>query len=62
MPIWEQILLGIGGLILAIFFWPGIVATMEKSRQAEHKDWAGVLIPITVVVIFIVLLIAVARS
>lgn len=62
MAIWEQVLLGIGGLLLAFFFWPGIMATMEKSRQAEHKDWVGVFIPITVVVIFIIMLIAVARS
>jgi Na+/melibiose symporter-like transporter len=62
MAAWEQVLLGIGGLLILFFFWPGAKAAMEKSRQAENPDWAGVFIPVTAVVIFIVLLVMVARS
>ncbi|MCH8845172.1 MAG: hypothetical protein IIC11_00330 [Proteobacteria bacterium] len=62
MAAWEQILLGIGALLLVFFFWPGVKVTMEKSRQAENPDWASVFIPIGVVVIFIVFLVMIARS
>lgn len=59
---WEQILLGVGALLLAFFFWPGIQATMEKSRQAENRDWPGLLVPLLVVVVFVVFLLVVASS
>ena len=62
MAVWEQVLLGAAGLLLLFFFWPGAGAAMEKSKQAENPDWGGVFIPISVVVIFIVLLVMVARS
>lgn len=62
MAVWEQILLGVGGLLLVFFFWPGAEAAMEKSKQAENPDWGSILIPISAVVIFIVLLVMVARS
>jgi hypothetical protein len=62
MAAWEQVLLGIGALLLVFFFWPGAKAAMENSRQAENPDWGGVFIPIAAVVIFIVLLVMVARS
>ena len=62
MAVWEQVLLGVGGLVLVFFFWPGAKAAMEKSKQAENPDWGSVLIPISAVVIFIVLLVMVARS
>ena len=62
MAAWEQILLGIGALILVFIFWPGNKAALEKSRQAETPDWGGVFVPIAAVVIFIVLLVMVARS
>ena len=62
MAIWEQVLLGAGGLLLVFFFWPGVKATMEKSRQVENPDWGSVFMPIAAVVIFIVLLFMVARS
>ncbi len=62
MAAWEQVLLGIGALLIALFFWPGAKAAMEKSKQAENSDWGGVFAPIVAVIIFIVLLVMVARS
>jgi hypothetical protein len=62
MAVWEQVLLGAGGLLLVFFFWPGAKAAMEKSKKAENPDWGSVFIPISAVVIFIVLLVMVARS
>lgn len=56
MALWEQILLGVGGLILIFLFWPGVKKTLERSKQAE-KDWPGALLPIGGVVLFVLLLI-----
>ncbi|MGB5718819.1 MAG: hypothetical protein WBN81_17210 [Gammaproteobacteria bacterium] len=53
----EMIILG--AVALGVLFWvgPGIKGMLEKSRQAENKDWAGALLPILVVVIFVIFLI-----
>jgi hypothetical protein len=54
---WEMLLLG--ALVLLVLFWfgPGIRATLEKSRQAESRDWAGFLLPIALVILFVLFLI-----
>lgn len=62
MALWEQILLGITGFLVLFFFWPGVKVAMEQSREAENPDWKGALIPVGFVVIFVILLIAVAKS
>ena len=59
MALWEQLLLGVGAVVLIFFLWPGIKHTMEQSKQAE-KDWPGLLIPLGAVVLFVILLIALA--
>ena len=62
MAMWEQIILGMGAVLLLFLFWPGARAAMERSRQAENPDWKGALIPIGAVVVFIILLIVIARG
>jgi len=62
MQLWEQILLGIAALLLVLFFWPGVKVAMDRSRQAENKDWQGALVPIGLVVLFIIVLIIIAKS
>jgi hypothetical protein len=62
MALWEQILLGMGAFLILFFFWPGAKVAMERSRKAENPDWKGALIPIGVVVLFVILLIAIAKS
>ena len=62
MAIWEQVLLGIGAVVLVFLFWPGVKVAMQKSREAENPDWQGALFPIVIVVLFIVLLIIFAKS
>lgn len=58
MELWEQLLAGAIALLVLFFFFPGIKATMEKSRNAEEKHW-GTLVLITIVLIaFILLLIS----
>jgi len=53
---WEMVLLG--GLALLVLFWagPGVKAMLEKSRQAKERDWAGLLVPLLLVVAFVILL------
>ena len=62
MQVWEQVLLGGAALILLFLFWPGVKVAMEKSRQAENKDWMGVLVPVGLVVVFVILLIIIAKA
>ncbi len=52
-----KVLLGVGALLLILWFRPGIKAAFEQSRQAKDKDWRAVLIPLLLVVLFVVLLI-----
>ena len=62
MQMWEQVLLGIAALVLLLVFWPGARAAMEQSRKAQERDWAGVLLPVGLVVLFVMVLIILARS
>jgi hypothetical protein len=56
MSTWEMVLLG--GLAILVLFWagPGVKAMLEKSRQAKERDWAGLLVPLLLVVAFVILL------
>lgn len=58
MNLWEQILLGMVAVIVTFLFWPGIKKAIEQSKNVENPDWAGALIPIGVVVLFIIFLIS----
>lgn len=61
MTWWQQVVLA--GVILLVLWWtlPGVKAALERSRQAERRDWRGVLLPVGVVVLFVLLLIALVR-
>ncbi len=56
--LWESLLLGV--MVLGVIFWmrPGIKSSMQQSKNAK-SDWAGLLVPIGFVIIFIVFLISV---
>lgn len=62
MAMWEQILLGISAIVILFLFWPGTKKMLEKSQQAENPDWKGALIPIGIVILFVILLIVMAKS
>ncbi len=59
---WEQVLLGMAALVLVFLFWPGVKATMQKSKEAENPDWQGVLLPVGIVILFVILLIMFAKG
>ena len=58
MALWEQLLLGAAGLLIVFFFWPGVKATMERSRQAEEKHWGTVALLAALLIGFVMLLIS----
>jgi hypothetical protein len=61
MAWWQQALLGLIAVLVVWWSLPGIRAALARSRQAEHKDWRGALLPIGLVVLFVLLLIALVR-
>jgi multisubunit Na+/H+ antiporter MnhB subunit len=62
MSVWEQALVAIAIVAVLLFFGPSAKKTMEESRKAENPDWKGVLLPIGLVVLFVILLISMARG
>ena len=52
---WEKLLVGVIGLLVLLWFFPGVKTMIAQSRDAQ-KDWPAVLIPAAVVVILIILL------
>ena len=58
MSTWEMVLIGAVTILVLLWFGPGAKAMLEQSRQAENRDWKGLLIPIAVVVLFVFLLIS----
>ena len=62
MPIWLQIIWGMAAVLVLFMFWPGVKAAMQKSEQAENKDWTGLMVPLIAVVLFVLLLIVMVRS
>ena len=52
---WEKLLVGVIGVLVLLWFFPGVKTMLAQSRDAK-KDWAGVLIPVVVVVGFVILL------
>ena len=62
MVLWQKVLLGVGVLLIVLWFRPGTKAAWKKSQEAENKDWGSLLLPIGMVVIFVVLLILMVRN
>ncbi|MBI2970316.1 MAG: hypothetical protein HYY36_06195 [Gammaproteobacteria bacterium] len=62
MGMFEKLLLGVVALLVLAWFWPGVRAAVERSRHAEKRDWAAVALPLAAVVLFVMLLIALAKG
>jgi len=56
--IWPVLLFGAAALLVIFIFRPGLKAAFQQSKEAENKDWMGVLVPVTIVVLFVLLLIS----
>ncbi len=53
---WESIFVGAAMIGVLIWIYPSVKNAIERGKDAP-KDWAGVLIPIGAVVLFILFLI-----
>ncbi len=62
-PTWELVLtaLLVGGVFF-LFFRGGRLKQMMEHSRAAPKDWPGVIWPLLAVVVFVILLIALARG
>ncbi|HHO60074.1 MAG TPA: hypothetical protein ENJ64_07495 [Thiotrichales bacterium] len=58
MALWEQIALTAIGLLVLFMFFPGIKATMERSKNAEEKHWGTLALIAIVLIAFVLLLIS----
>jgi hypothetical protein len=61
MPLLEQILIVVVTVLVVLWFRPGLKAALKQSRQAQHKDWQSLLLPLSLVILFVLLLIALAQ-
>ena len=57
MELWQQLLAGAIGLLVLFMFFPGIKATMEKSKNAEEKHWGTLILLAAILIGFILLMI-----
>ncbi len=57
MDIWEKVVIGIFMVLLMFWVLPRIKPQLEQDRNAP-KDWAGALIPIGLVALFVIFLIS----
>ena len=46
------------GLGIVFWFFPGIKATMEKSKNAEEKHWGTILLLAVAVIAFVIFLVS----
>jgi hypothetical protein len=53
-----MVLLGAIVVLVLLWFGPGVKTLLEQSRQAENRDWQGLLIPLALVILFVLLLIS----
>lgn len=57
MELWQQLLAGALGLLIVFMFFPGIKATMEKSKNAKEKHWGTLALLALILVAFVLLMI-----
>jgi hypothetical protein len=60
MPVLEQVLIVVVTVLVVLWIRPGLKAALKQSRQAQRKDWQGLLLPLGLVILFVLLLIALA--
>jgi hypothetical protein len=58
MPVLEQVLIVVVTVLVVLWIRPGLKAALKQSRQAQHKDWQSLLLPLGLVILFVLLLIA----
>jgi len=61
MALWEKLLLGVFAVGIIFLFRPGIKETFKRSKEAK-SDWAGVLFPLGIMVLFVMGMIWYAKN
>lgn len=61
MSVWEQALIALLIVAVILFLGPGAKKSLEESQKAENPDWQGAIIPLAMVIMFVILLIAMAK-
>jgi len=62
MAVWEQILIGAGALLILFLFWPGVNRMAKESPKGTREDWLGFAKPMAAVILFVIVLILLARA
>ncbi len=62
METWEQVLLGVGALIILFLFWPGARRAVTDSPKGTREDWLGLIKPLAGVVLFVIVLVLLVRG
>ena len=57
---WEMIAIGAVVVVVLLLFRPGLKQAFQQSKEATGKDWAGLLLPIGLVVLFVIALLSLA--
>jgi len=58
MALWEQIVITALGLLVLFIFFPGIKATMQRSKDAKEKHWGTIILLSLILIAFVMLLIS----
>jgi len=62
VELWHQILLVVLALLIIFVFGPTSSRMLKNSPKGSRDDWIGLLKPIGLVVLFVIMLIVVARG
>lgn len=46
-------------IVMIIFLWPRAKQMLADSAKAEERDWMGFIVPVTAVIGFVILLMAI---
>ena len=62
MSLFETLITTALAALLLIWLWPGFRHMIEKSRQAESRNWPAFLIPMALIALFVFILISLAAG
>ena len=55
---WQLLLLGVLMVLVLLWAVPGARSAIERSRASGERDWAGFLLPLALVALFVMAMIA----
>lgn len=61
MGTFEQVMVGVVALLAVAWMWPGVRAAVARSKNSQQRDWKAVLFPIGAIILFVIILILIAR-